>query len=73
MVDEATRKKWSDLPGTKSGMIEWTCEFLHKMNSKGIPVLIIGLDPAGENLKLEKRTSDVDWMPMQPLEFEFTS
>ena len=51
MFDEATGKKCSDM---KSETVEQTCEFLHKMESKEIPVLIIQLDPAGENLKLEK-------------------
>ena len=46
---------------------------MHKIKSRGIPVLFIWLDPAGENLKLEKRASSVDWTPLQPLEFEFTS
>ena len=43
------------------------------MNSQGIPILVIQLDPAGENLKLEKRAWSVKWTPLQPLEFEFTS
>ena len=73
MVDESTGKKWCDFTNTKNKMIKHTCKFLHKMKSKGIPVLVIQLDPAGENLKLEKRASSVDWMPLQPLEFKFTS
>ena len=41
MVDKATGNKWCDLTETKSGMVERTCEFLHRMNSKGIPVKFI--------------------------------
>ena len=54
-------------------MVEPTCEFLHKLKSRGIPVKIIRLDPGGENLKLEKRAASVDWKELQPLDFEFTS
>ena len=73
MVDKAMGKKWSDFTNSKSGMVERTCEFLHKIKSHEILVLHIHLDPAGENLKLEKRASSFDWTPLQPLEFEFTS
>ena len=54
MVNEATGKKWCNFMKTKSGMIERTCKFFNKKKSKGIPVKCICLDPAGENLKLEK-------------------
>ena len=43
------------------------------MKSRGVPVKIIRLDPTGENLKLEKRASTVDWKELKPLDFEFTS
>ena len=55
MVDEFTGKKWSEFTGTKSGMVEPTCEFLNKMKARGIPVKTIRMDPGGENLALEKR------------------
>ena len=48
MGNDATGKKWSDFTDAKSGMVEWNCEFLQKMESKGIPVSIIQLDPAGK-------------------------
>ena len=73
IVDEHTGKKWCDFTKTKNGMVEPTCEFLHKLKSRGIPVKIIRLDPGGENLKLEKRAASVDWKELQPLDFEFTS
>ncbi len=73
LVDQATEKKWSDFTGTKSGMVENTCEFMHKMKTRGTAINIIRLDPAGENHKLEKRAETVDWKPIQPLEFKFTS
>ena len=73
MVDEATGKKWCYFTENKSEMVESTCKLLHKMKSKGIPIKCIQLYQAGENLKLEKRASSVDWTHLQPLEFEFTS
>ena len=73
IVDEFMGKKWSDFTDTKSGMVECTCKFLNAIKSRGIPVLYIRLDPAGENLKLEKRAMSIDWASLQPLEFEFTS
>ena len=73
IVDQATGKKWSDFTDTKSGMVENTCEFMHKMKTRGMAIKIIRLDPAGENHKLEKRAGSVDWKPIQPVEFEFTS
>ena len=73
MVNKATEKKWSNFIDMKSGMVEWTCEFLHKMKSWGISVSVIQLNPARENLKLEKQASIVDCTPLQLLEFEFTS
>lgn len=54
MVDEATGKKWSSFHDSKVGMVEPTCELLNVLKSKGLPVTKIRLDPAGENVKLEK-------------------
>ena len=73
VVDEATGKKWSDFTPTKRGMVERTCEFMHKMKQRGIPISIIRLDPAGENKELENRVGSVEWKPLQPVDFEFTS
>ena len=73
MVDEASGKKWSDFTETKSGMVEPTCEFMHQMKQRQIPIRVVRLDPAGENHKLEKRCSSVDWKELQPIDFEFTS
>ena len=58
---------------TKSETVERTYEHLHKMKSRGIPVLYIWLDPAGENHKLAKRAANSEWAALQPLDFEFTS
>ncbi len=58
---------------TKSKMVECTCEHLHKLKSRGIPVWYVWLDPAGENQKLAKCTGNSNWAALQPLEFEFTS
>ena len=73
MVNKATEKKWSDFIDMKSRMVERTCKFLHKMKSWVISVSVIQLNPARENLKLEKQASNVDCTPLQLLEFEFTS
>ncbi len=35
-------------------------------------IKIIRMDPAGKNVKLEKRAESVDRKPIQPVEFEFT-
>ena len=54
-------------------MVERTCEHLHKLKSRNIPVRYIRLDPAGENQKLAKRAGSSDWAILQSLDFEFTS
>ena len=41
MVDKATGKKWSDFTPTKDGMVEPTCQFLHKSKQSGRPVKAI--------------------------------
>ncbi len=51
-MDEATGKKWSDFIPTKKGMVECTCEFMHNMKQRGIPISVIWLDQAGENKEL---------------------
>ena len=58
-MDEATGKKWSNFTPTKKGMVERTCEFMHKMKQKGIPISKVRLDPAGENKELENRAGCV--------------
>jgi hypothetical protein len=52
-MNEAPGKKWSDFTPAKKGMVECTCEFMHKMKQIGIPISIILLNPAGENKELE--------------------
>jgi hypothetical protein len=54
LVCKATGKKWSDFTVTKSDMVERTCEHLHKLKTRGIPVRYVRLDPAGENQKTGK-------------------
>ena len=54
IVDEATGKKWTSFHDSKNGMVEPTCELFNVLKSKGVPVKVMQLDPAGENLKLEK-------------------
>ena len=73
MVDEATGKKWADFTPSKSAMVERTCEFMNVMKNRKIPIKTIRLDPAGENLKLEKRAQSAAWQSLQPVSFEFTS
>ncbi len=48
-VDQASGEKWSNFIDTKSGMVENTCEFIHKIKTRGMAIKIIRLDPAGEN------------------------
>jgi hypothetical protein len=38
LVCEAIGKKWSNFTVTKSDMVEHTCEHLHKLKTRGIPV-----------------------------------
>ena len=71
MVDQATGKKWSEFTDTKSGMVEPTCQWMHKMKEKGMAIKVIRLDPAGENVKLEIRARSADWK--LAIEYEFTS
>ena len=33
----------------------------------------VRLDPAGENVKLEKQAKSTDWAILQPINFEYTS
>ena len=73
IVDQVSGKKWGDFFPSKSAMVETTCEWLNQMKAYGVPVEIIRLDPAGENLKLEKRCKTATWQALQPLKFEFTS
>ena len=73
IVDEATGMKWCNFTTTKSGMVERTCEWLNQMKARNIPVLIVRMDPGGENIKLEKRAKSVDWQSLQPIDFEMTS
>ena len=69
-MNEATGKKWSNFTPTKKGMVELTCEFMHKMKH---PISVIWLDPAGENKELENHTGCVPWATLQSVDFEFTS
>jgi hypothetical protein len=73
VVCEATGKKWSDFTETKKGMVERTCEFLHKMKTRGIVTRYVRLDPSGENTALAKRAESVEWKELQPIDFEFTA
>ena len=41
IVDECTRKKWCDFMETKIGMVKRTCEFLHLMKTRNVPIKCI--------------------------------
>jgi hypothetical protein len=71
LVDEATQLKFSDFYDTKSGMVEPTCEKLHKWREAGKPVKYLRLDNAGENKKLQERSDSSDWK--LNIEFEYTA
>jgi len=73
VVDECTGKKWSMFYSSKDAMIEPTAEFFNLLKTRGIPISKVRLDPAGENLKLEKRCKSSDWQALQPIDFEVTS
>jgi phosphopentomutase len=49
MVDETTQLKFSDFFDTKNGMVEETCEQLHRWKESGRGAKIIRLDNSGEN------------------------
>ena len=51
IVDERTQLKFSDFYQTKNGMVEPTCEKFHKWKEAGMPVKIVRMDGAGENMK----------------------
>ena len=59
-ICKATGKKWSNFTVTKSGMVDRTCENLHRLKSQNIPVCYIQLDPAGKNQKLAKHAGGSD-------------
>jgi hypothetical protein len=61
MVDEKSSLKFSEFFQTKDGMVEPTCEQLHKWKEAGIPVKFIRMDNAGENGKLQARAQSSDW------------
>ena len=73
LVCKATGKKWSDFTQMKSDMVKRTCEHLHKLKSRNIPVQYVRFDPSGKKQKLPKRVASSNWAVLQPLDFEFTS
>ena len=73
IVDEKTGKKWCDFTATKKEMPEQMCQWLNSMKARGFKVKVIRLDPAGENVALEKRVETAEWKDLQPIDFEFTS
>jgi hypothetical protein len=71
MVDERTQLNISDFFDTKNGMVEGTCEQLHRWKQSGKGVEIIRLDNAGENKLLQQRSQSADWK--LGAKFEFTA
>jgi hypothetical protein len=71
MVEERTGLKFSNFYATKNGMIEPTCEQLHKLKLDGKAVKFMRLDNAGENQLLQKRSDSKDWK--LNIKFEFTA
>jgi hypothetical protein len=71
MVDERTQLKSSDIFDTKNGMVEETCEQLHRWKESGRGAKIIRLDNAGENQLLQQRTQSADWK--LNVTYEFTA
>jgi hypothetical protein len=71
IVDERTGLKFSSFHQTKGGMVEPTCEKLHRWKEAGHPVKHVRLDNAGENKKLKARSNSADWK--LNIDFEFTA
>jgi hypothetical protein len=61
MVDERTQLKFSDFFDTNNGMVEETCEQLHRWKQSGWGAKLIRLDNAGENKLLQQRSQSADW------------
>ena len=53
VMDETNGKKQSNFTPNKKRMVEYTCEFMHKMKQKGIPSSIIQPGTAGDNNEVE--------------------
>jgi hypothetical protein len=70
MVDERTQLNFSDFFDTKNGMVEETCEQLHRWKESGRGAKIIRLDNAGENKLLQQRSQSADWK--LNITYEFT-
>ena len=60
LVDERTQTKFSAFYETKSDMVEPTCEKFYKWKESGMPVQVVHMDGAGENMKLKERTESAD-------------
>jgi hypothetical protein len=71
MVDERTQLQFSDFFDTKNGMVEETCEQLHRWKVSGRGAKIIKLDNAGENKFLQQKSQSADWK--LKVNFEFTA
>jgi hypothetical protein len=71
MVDERTQLRFSDFFDTKNGMVEETCEQLHRWKESGQGAKIIRLDNAGENKLLQQRSQSADWK--LNITYEFTA
>jgi hypothetical protein len=61
MVDQRTGLKFSNFFDKKNGMVEPTCEQLHRWKQNGITVDYIRLDNVGENKLLKQRCHSKDW------------
>ena len=73
VVDERSNKKWSSFFSSKNGFIEPFVEFLSQLKARGIPVLVLRMDPSGENHKLVKRLKSVECQHLQPIDIEMTA
>jgi hypothetical protein len=72
MVDKRTQLTFSDFFDTKNGMVEETCEQLHRrLKQSGRGAKIIRLDNAGENKLLQQRSQSADWK--LNITYEFTA
>jgi Reverse transcriptase (RNA-dependent DNA polymerase)/Zinc knuckle len=71
LVHGKTGLKFSNFYAAKNDMVEPTLERFSKWKQCGIPVNVVRLDNAGENILLKNRAASVDWK--LSIEFEFTA
>jgi hypothetical protein len=70
LVHGKTGLQFSNFYAAKNDMVEPMLERFSKWKQTGIPVNVVRLDNAGENILLKNRAASVDWK--YSIKFEFT-